>query len=291
MSSLFLISSLSISLRQPGPKVLSLPGGPACQLHLLPLALPRRLAPFLPPNRREPAPTLLPSLPGARPPGAHARAPPLPSRSMAEAQLLPSIPSVRPSGGPLLRGLHARGCRVRRVPARLGMQDEAAGAALLQASSAGAATPTGSPAAVDAPHPAIPPPIQALGKVPCKFLLLPSSSTSPSPPALETAARRRGWAARAPTSCSGLLRLRQRAPQVRRTLGSLNLVASPPGARRRRACRRNRTIFCPLLLLLRREVEEGGRGNNDISPRPADWTPTCHACVACHMRKCGKIIS
>ena len=125
----------------------------------------------------------------------------------------------------------------------------------------------------------------------CKLLLLPSSSPSPS----HAVGAGNGSAllrlcCRTPTGCSGLLCLRQRAPQVRRTLGSLNLVASPPGARRRRACRRNRTIFYPLLLLLRREVE-GGRGNNDISPRPADWTPTCHACVACHMRKCGKIIS
>ena len=145
--------------------------GPACQLHLLPLALPRRPAPFLPPVRREPAPALLPFLPGAWPPGARARArtPPLPSRSTANGSQAPSLPPKR--GSLLLRGLHARGlARRTRRPAP----------ALVQASSAGAATPTGSPAAVDAPHPAISPPIQALGKVPCKFLLLPSSSTSPS---------------------------------------------------------------------------------------------------------------
>jgi len=121
MSSLPMISSLSIPLRQPGPKVLSLPDGPACQLHLLPLALPRRPAPFLPPVRREPAPALLPFLPGAWPPGARARArtPPLPSRSTANGSQAPSLPPKR--GSLLLRGLHARGCRLRvTAPAQLG---------------------------------------------------------------------------------------------------------------------------------------------------------------------------
>ena len=184
MSSLPMISSLSIPLRQPGPKVLSLPDGP-------------RLSTSSLTSSTAPSPS---SFPPSRPPGARACAPPLPPRRVAAGS-----PRLRSHSSPPFQEHGQRKPSSfppsqAREPApawlacaRLPVEGDCARAAwhvgrggrrpapaLVQASSAGAATPTGSPAAVDAPHPAISPPIQALGKVPCKFLLLPSSSTSPS---------------------------------------------------------------------------------------------------------------
>ena len=294
MSSLPMISSLSIPLRQPGPKVLSLPDGP-------------RLSTSSLTSSTAPSPS---SFPPSRPPGARACAPPLPPRRVAAGSPRSRSHSSPPFQEHGQRKPSSFPPSQAREPApawlacaRLPVEGDCARAAWHVGRGGRRrrwckrARPEQPPRQEVRP-PSMPRirPFPRRSKPSVRSLANSSYSLAPprvhpAPPALETAARRRGWAARAPTSCSGLLRLRQRAPQVRRTLGSLNLVASPPGARRRRACRRNRTIFCPLLLLLRREVEEGGRGNNDISPRPADWTPTCHACVVCHMRKYDKIVS
>ena len=47
--------------------------------------------------------------------------------------------------------------------------------------------------------------------------------------------------------------------------------------------------ICGAQLSESRERQVTGRG--DISHHQADWAPACLVCVACHMRKSGKIVS